>query len=97
GRRAEAHRRQAARSDERSGNAEWILLADAVLVPADVGDDEGIVGQRFFQLGENALRAHRVLIRRPLMGPVLRERPPGARDLVAQRTAAARLSACLGR
>ena len=39
-RRPEAHRRQPARRDERARHGDRELLADAVLVPADVGDDE---------------------------------------------------------
>ena len=50
-RRSEPHRRQPARRDERAGHGDRKLLADAVLVPADVGDDEPVLGNRLAQLG----------------------------------------------
>ena len=45
------------------------LLADAVLVPADVGDDEAVFGNRGPQLGENPFRPHGKLIRRRADAP----------------------------
>ena len=58
-RRSEPHRRQPARRDERAWHGDRELLADAVLVPADVGDDVAVLGHRLAQLAEDALRAHR--------------------------------------
>ena len=52
------------------GHGDRELLADAVLVPADVGDDEAVFGHRLAQLAEDALGTHRVLARAVLVGPV---------------------------
>ena len=45
GRRPEPHGGEAARGEDGAGRADRELLADAVLVPADVGGDVGVVGQ----------------------------------------------------
>ena len=82
-RRAEAHRRQAARRDEGARHRDRELLRDAVLVPADVGDDEAVLGQRLAQLAEDALGPEGELVGGPLMRPFLRERPAPAANLVA--------------
>ena len=87
GRGPEAHRREAARSDERAGNRDWELLRDTVLVPADVGDEEAVFGECAAQVAEDALRAHRKLIRLPLVVVVRRKLPAASLDVFAERAA----------
>ena len=84
-RRAESHRRQPARRDERAGHGDRKLLADAVLVPADVGDDEAVFGHGLAQLAEDPLGPHRELIRAPLMIPVRRRTPCRPRAISSRR------------
>ena len=91
-RRPEAHRRQPARRDEGAGHGDRELLADAVLVPADVGDDVAVLGNGLAQLAEDPLRTHRVLARAVLIRPVGGEGAAAAGDLGAQRAARSRAS-----
>ena len=89
-RRTEAHRRQAARRDERAGHGDRKLLRHAVLVPADVGDQEPVLGQRAPQVAQDALGPHRELARTSTDGrscAANSRRPAG--DVVAQRSARA--------
>ena len=59
GRRTEAHRREPSWRQDGARRADRELLADAVLVPTDVGRDVGIVGQHAARLGQDPLRHHR--------------------------------------
>ena len=68
--------------DERPGNRDRELLADAVLVPAHVGDDEAVLRHRLAQLAEDPLRAEGILVGLPLLAPVGGEGPPRGRDLL---------------
>ena len=58
-RRAEAHRRVAARREDPARRVDRELLADAVLVPADVGRDDRVARQHRAHVGEDALGPHR--------------------------------------
>ncbi len=57
--RAEPHGREPPWREDRARRADRELLADAVLVPSDVGRDVRIVGQHAARLGEDPLRHHR--------------------------------------
>ncbi len=78
----EAHRRQTAGRDERARHGDRKLLRDAVLVPADVGDDESVGGDGASQIALDPLGPHRELIRRPLMLVVRHEFPAPSRDVL---------------
>ena len=84
GGRSKPHGRQAARGDERARDIDRELLADAVLVPADVGHDIGIGRGRLPQLAQDAFGPKRELIRGPLPRPVTGELLPATRDLFMQ-------------
>ena len=71
------HRRQPARRDERAGYVDRKLLADTVLVPAHVGDDERILGGGASQLAEDAFGPQRELIGRSTDRPSSRRTPCG--------------------
>ena len=58
-RRTKTHGGEAAWRQNRARAKDIKLLTDAVLVPADIGGDDGILRQRRAGIGENAFRHHR--------------------------------------
>ena len=62
GRRAEAHGGVTARRQHRAGRIDGKLLADAVLVPADIGGDDGVARQHRAHIRQNPLGPHGILV-----------------------------------
>ncbi len=84
GGRAEAHRGRAAGGDEPAVGGQRVALRHAVLVPADVGDQHRVGGQRGAHVGEDALGPQRELVAAAAFGARREQLRPGGADPLAQ-------------
>ena len=97
GGRAEAHRRGAARRDEPPVVGQLVALGDAVLVPADVGDQDRVGRQSRAQVGEDPLRPQRELVAAPALAAVGEQRRARVAVIVSRSPAAPSASGCRSR